>query len=176
MGLEKEFELLVAELYRRKGYKVELEKTLVGESGAYHRFDSYCTKGFLNKKILALEAKYSAIGLPVRLDDFCRFVTAVNDCEIREAHMVTNSYFSENILSLAIAYNIRLVDGETLRKELRKYRMDEIISTSGEILVKIGIPIAKLVLDSIDGSKTLSKILLPKNRPLYLSNWKRTDQ
>jgi transitional endoplasmic reticulum ATPase len=109
-------------------------------------------------------------GSPVRIDDFSRFLTAVDDCRIPEAHMITNSYFSDNILSLAITYNIKLIDGEQLRKDLQKYGMDDVI-IKNDLLNNVCIPVAKLILDSIDHSKTLSRVLLPsqQNRILYLN-------
>ncbi len=160
MSLSKQFEILVGELYKRKGYKVELNKVVKGKSGAKHEFDGYCTKG---KRVLAFEAKYSY--LPISLDDFSRFLTAVDDCGIKEAHMVTNSYFSENILSLAIRYNIKLIDGNSLRRELIKYNLDSFIANDFSSFSYI----IKIFLDSLDKSKTLSRILLPYNQVLRLN-------
>jgi len=159
MNLSKQFELLVGELYKRKGYRVELNKILRGKSGARHEFDGYCTKG---KKVLAFEAKYSY--LPISLDDFSRFLMAVDDCKIEEAHMVTNSYFSENILSLALRYRIKLIDGNILRKELIKYNLDSFIAKNDSPFSYF----AKIFLDSLDKSKTLSKILIPNSQILHL--------
>jgi hypothetical protein len=170
MSYARQFEVLIGELYARKGYQVELQKTLIGRSGAEHIFDGYCIKGHFKKKLLVFEAKYSMNGSPVRIDDFSRFLTAVDDCRIPEAHMITNSYFSDNILSLAITYNIKLIDGEQLRKDLQKYGMDDVI-IKNDLLNNVCIPVAKLILDSIDHSKTLSRVLLPsqQNRILYLN-------
>ena len=170
MSYARQFEVLIGELYRRKGYQVELQKTIKGVSGAEHRFDGYCVKGKFRKKSLVFEAKYSMNGSPVRIDDFSRFLTAVDDCRIPEGHMITNTYFSDNLISLAVTYNIRLIDGKQLRKELTKYRLDNVI-IKNDLLNHVGIPIAKLILNSVDRSKTLSRVLLPpeQNQVLYLN-------
>ncbi|MEM5790777.1 MAG: restriction endonuclease [Candidatus Aenigmatarchaeota archaeon] len=163
MNISKQFEVLIGELYKRKGYRVELNKIVQGKSGAKHEFDGYCTK---KRKTLVFEAKYST--LPVNLDDFSRFLTAVDDCKIKEAHMVTNSYYSENILSLAIRYNIKLIDGNRLKKELIEYNLDSFIIKNS--FSNISFCFAKYLLDSLDKSKSLSKILIPsQNQVLYLN-------
>ncbi len=169
MSYAHQFEVLLAELYTRKGFRVELNKSVVGRSWAKHEFDGYCVRGKYRKKVLVFEAKYSMNGSPVRLDDFSRFLTAVDDCRIPEAHLITNSYFSDNILSLALTYNIKLIDGKRLKKELEKYQLDRVIIRN-DLMNNVVLPLAKLALDRIDNSKTLSKILLPKpqNRILYL--------
>ncbi|MDI6799014.1 MAG: AAA family ATPase [Candidatus Aenigmarchaeota archaeon] len=170
MSFHQQFELLLGELYSRKGFQVELHKRIKGRSGVEHEFDGYCIKGKFKKKALVFEGKYSS--LPVRLDDFSRFLTAVDDCGITEAHMITNSYFPESILNLAITYNIKLVDGDQLRKELIKYNLGNIIlDNNNELFENVGIPIARMVLDFVDSSRTLSNVLFSRNRsrPLYLN-------
>jgi hypothetical protein len=163
----RQFENLICELYRRKGYTVEPQKTLVGKSGAKHRLDGYCSKGKIFKKSLAIEAKYSANGWPVSMDDFSRFLTALEDCNIPEGHMITNSYFSENIVNLALSYNVKLVDGSQLKKELKKYDLSQAISSTSVFLDAVCIPFARIVLDSIDTTRTLSKLILPRST-LYI--------
>jgi transitional endoplasmic reticulum ATPase len=170
VSYDRQFEVLIGELYSRKGYQVELQKTVVGRSGAEHKFDGYCLKGRFRKRPMAFEAKYSANGLPVRVDDFSRFLTALDDCRIPEGHIVTNTYFSDNILSLAITYDIKLIDGNQLRKELRKYGLENAILRTNELLNSVGLPILKWALDSVDSSKTISRILIPRQQSqvLYL--------
>ncbi|RLI98883.1 MAG: hypothetical protein DRP00_00785, partial [Candidatus Aenigmatarchaeota archaeon] len=59
MSYAHQFEVLLAELYTRKGFRVELNKSVVGRSWAKHEFDGYCVRGKYRKKVLVFEAKYS---------------------------------------------------------------------------------------------------------------------
>jgi len=159
MSSSKKFEILIGKLYERKGYKVELNKVLKGRSGALHEFDGYCTK---KGKELVFEAKY--ISRPVSLDDFSRFLTAVDDCKIEEAHLITNSYFSENVLNLASTYKIKLFDGEKLKAELKKYGLEGFIRR--DTLFSL---LAKIIVGYFD-KKAFSKIFDEKILFLDLEN------
>jgi len=157
------FEEILGELFSRKGYDVEIRQYLTGRSGAKHEFDGIGYKGRIRKKLkIGWEGKYISDETSVRLDDFRSFALAADDCNIPEAYMITNSYFSNNTVRLSERYKIKLWDGNALARQLRTYSMGPLIRRDfGNDLWE---SLARGVLNTVDRSRTLSTILVPRTQ------------
>lgn len=115
--ISSEFEEMVAKLFELKGYKVEKNKILVGKSGVSHEIDVYSKL----KGGMAVECKYRSCEEKVGKNDVAVFLMKLDDLNIQEAYMVTNSQFDENATKIGRYYNIRMMDGNLLKEEFRKY-------------------------------------------------------
>ncbi len=117
-----EFELTVAKLYERLGHDVEVHKIIKGKSGAEHEVDIYTTKrSLLRQKATLVECKYRDSREYVGKPEIANFVMFMDDIGIKEGHIVTNSYFSEQASLLGRNYSIRMIDGDELLPMFRKY-------------------------------------------------------
>lgn len=112
-----DFEEVVASLYMRKGFSVEKNKLMTGKSGVIYELDIYGEKDGLT---LAVECKYKS-HQKVGLEEIALFLLKLDDLDIKEGHFLTNSSFTNNAELVAKKYNIKLVDGEELKGELRKH-------------------------------------------------------
>jgi restriction endonuclease Mrr len=113
-----EFEKIVAKLFELKGYKVETNKILIGKSGVSHEIDIY---GKLKGTSMAAECKYRTFEEKIGKNDIAIFLMKLDDLNIQEAYMVTNSKFDENAVRIGSYYNIKMIDGDSLKEEFRKY-------------------------------------------------------
>ncbi len=113
-----EFEKIVAKLFELKGYEVETNKILVGKSGVQHEIDIY---GKLKGTTMAAECKYRSIEEKVEKNDIAIFLMKLDDLNIQEAYIITNSKFDENAIRIGNYYNIKMIDGDSLKEEFRKY-------------------------------------------------------
>ncbi|OYT41670.1 MAG: hypothetical protein B6U78_02645 [Candidatus Aenigmarchaeota archaeon ex4484_224] len=101
------FEDLVEEIFKNQGYQTKRNLILEGKSGAKHEIDILAIKG---KKKIAIECKYRENEEKVGKSEFATFLLKLDDLEIKEGYLVTNSYFSDNVLLLAKKYKIKLID------------------------------------------------------------------
>jgi Holliday junction resolvase len=113
-----EFEKMVAKLFELKGYEVETNKILVGKSGVSHEIDIY---GKLKGTSMAAECKYRSFEEKIDKNDIAIFLMKLDDLNVQEAYMVTNSKFDENAIRIGNYYNIKMIDGSSLKEEFRKY-------------------------------------------------------
>jgi|GEM_PF-2527408 restriction endonuclease Mrr len=146
MNKGEEFELIVEKLYRKMGYKTERRKIVKGVSGAQHEIDVYAYKNFLIKKGIAVECKWRE-NLEIGKKELARFLLVLQDTKIKEGHMVTNSFYSEQTKLLARRYDIKLIDGYMLKKLLKKYSIDFELSSKNFDVLKI---IEKIILPTLD--------------------------
>jgi restriction endonuclease Mrr len=118
------FEQLVGDLYSLRGYSVEKNVLVRGKSGALHEVDLYgerrkgriLGKGCLER--LAIECKYRGSFETVGKSEVASFVFKVKDADMGSGAVVTNSTFSSNACMVASFNDIKLIDGESLCREL----------------------------------------------------------
>lgn len=122
-GVGKQFERIVGKLYCEMGYDVELQKKMRGISGNEHTVDIYIhRKSFWRgEKDGIVECKYRDERYSIGKSELADFLLLLDDVHVKEAHMVTNSFFAESALTIADKYNVKLIDGVRLRKLLDKH-------------------------------------------------------
>ncbi len=124
MAVYDEFEHAVAELYSRMGYIVEPNKLIEGRSGAQHQIDVYATeRKLLGQKNILVECKYRDNGKSIQKSELANFLLILDDIGVGEGHMVTNNYFAPSTHTLSEQYNIRLIEGEELKRLFRQYNL-----------------------------------------------------
>jgi restriction system protein len=146
MNKGEEFEEVIEKLYRRMGYKVERRKIIKGVSGAKHEIDLYAYKNSLVKKKIAVECKWRE-NLGIGKKEVAAYLLVLQDIGIKEGHIVTNSLYSKQAELLAKKYNIKLIDGNTLKKLLRKYSIDFGFPSKNSGLLKV---IEKIIFPTLD--------------------------
>jgi restriction endonuclease Mrr len=130
-----EFEKNVAELFRKMGYEVELNKRMIGCSGADYEIDIYGEKrGKFGKAItMAVECKYKN-GQKVETEEVAVFNLKLDELRINEGYMVTNGRFSENAQKVARHYNIETIDGEELERLFKKFDLPYTFKNYDDVL------------------------------------------
>lgn len=146
MKIGEKFELVIEKLYRKMGYDVERRKIVKGISGVYHEIDLYACKNSLIKKSVAVECKWRE-NLEVGKKELASFLLVLNDTKIKEGHMVTNSFYSNQAKILAKKYNLKLIDGFILKELLKKYSINFDFQTQNFNFLKI---IEKIIFPTLD--------------------------
>lgn len=115
MGDGEEFEEIVAEYYRRRGYKAEL--TLPSHDyGADIILFHYSKFPFHNDKKIVVQAKYLSNG-NVPIDAVQEVAGAIKHYNADEGWVITNSSYTNSAIQLAKSNNIQLIDNFVDDKE-----------------------------------------------------------
>ena len=140
------FEFIVGKLYSEMGYKVERRKIIKGVSGAKHEIDLYAYKNSFIKKQIAVECKWRE-NVEIGKKELANFFLVLQDTKIKEGHMVTNSFYSNQAKILGKKYGIKLIDGYMLKKLLKKYSIDFDLNSREFGILKI---LEKIIFPALD--------------------------
>ncbi len=105
VGLER----VVAELFRRRGYRVERDVRVVGRSGVRHQVDvlvSYDTPLYVSRVVVECKNQVEPVGKDVVM----KVAEVVRDIGADKGIVVTTSYFTDDAVATARALNVELWD------------------------------------------------------------------
>jgi len=142
-----EFECFVAQLYSKMGYNAETKKKMVGKSGVEYEVDVYLERG--KKKSIA-ECKYKNYG-GVSIAEVALLILKMDDIDIKEGIIVTNSAMPEPASLVAKHYGVPYIDDEQLKCLAREYNMEMNFRNTSN-------PIADAVMSVVDLAGEIFKL------------------
>jgi len=132
MSVEKgtELELMIAELFRQKGYQVTHNILIEGRSGASHQIDVFAEyEAPLHTSKIIIEAKHYESNIDK--DIIMKLIHIQQDVSADKAILVTTSNFTSGAYKIAAQYNnVELWDGQKTAAYLQEIKLDEALQVT----------------------------------------------
>ncbi len=126
----------VAKIFKNQGYEIVLRKKISGKSGEYNEIDVIATRG---QATIAIECKNYSEGKKVGAMTVRDFIAKLDDLDIHQGLLVTNTDFSSDALGWAkngTTKPIQTWNGTALQEKLMEVTIGRKSRTKSKILTK----------------------------------------